>query len=162
MTLSSFGNAPDVRVIKHFHFFCGLGGGAKGFNRGTARVGNMVAKFRCIGGVDVDPAAIRDFSRLAGVPGTVVDMFSAEQYIAFHGKLPPASWREATVDDIRRAAHGERPHIIFLSAPCKGFSGLLSEAMSKTDRYQALNGLTLRGVMLMLAAWADDPPELKE
>ncbi|MFX6702107.1 hypothetical protein ABTH29_19620, partial [Acinetobacter baumannii] len=62
--------------------------------------------------------------------------------------------------DIRRAAGGERPHIVFLSAPCKGFSGLLAEGKSKTDKYQALNRLTLRGVWLMLEAWADDPPEL--
>ena len=49
---------------------------------------------------------------------------------------------------------------MFLSAPCKGFSGLLSESKSKTGKYQALNRLTLRGVWLMLEAWADDPPEL--
>ena len=30
----------------------------------------------------------------------------------------------------------------------------------KTDKYQALNRLTLRGVWLMLEAWSDDPPEL--
>jgi hypothetical protein len=29
--------------IRHFHLFCGLGGGAKDFNRGRARVGNMRA-----------------------------------------------------------------------------------------------------------------------
>jgi hypothetical protein len=28
------------REIRHFHLFCGLGGGAKGFNNGEARVGN--------------------------------------------------------------------------------------------------------------------------
>ena len=27
--------------IRHFHLFCGLGGGAAGFNRGQARVGPM-------------------------------------------------------------------------------------------------------------------------
>lgn len=45
--------------VKHFHLFCGLGGGARGFNRGRARVGNVEAVFRCLGGIDVDPAAIR-------------------------------------------------------------------------------------------------------
>ncbi len=146
--------------IRHFHMFAGLGGGAKGFNRGEARVGQLQARFRCIGGIDVDPAAMRDFERLAGVPGTVLDMFDREQYRAFHGQEPPADWREATPQDIQRVAGGERPHIVFLSAPCKGFSGLLSESKSKTDKYQALNRLTLRGVWLMLEAWADDPPEL--
>ena len=27
--------------VKHFHLFCGLGGGARGFNKGQARVGNL-------------------------------------------------------------------------------------------------------------------------
>ena len=150
----------DVREIRHFHLFCGLGGGARGFNRGEARVGNLVAKFRCIGGIDVDPAAVRDFGTMAGVPGTVLDLFDREQYAAFHGEEPPADWREATPADIQRAAGGERPHIVFLSAPCKGFSGLLSDSRSRSDKYQALNRLTLRGVWLMLEAFADDPPEL--
>jgi site-specific DNA-cytosine methylase len=146
--------------IRHFHLFAGLGGGARGFNQGSARVGDLEARFRCIGGVDVDAAAVRDFERLAHTKGTLLDLFDREQYCAYHGEEPPAWWREATPQDIQRAAGGERPHIVFLSAPCKGFSGLLSEAKSKTDRYQALNRLTLRGVWLMLEAWADDPPEL--
>lgn len=40
----------DVREINHAHIFCGLGSGAKGFNNGQARVGNMVARFQCVGG----------------------------------------------------------------------------------------------------------------
>ncbi|MCO5085128.1 MAG: DNA cytosine methyltransferase [Mesorhizobium sp.] len=146
--------------FRHFHFFCGLGGGKKGFNKGSARVGNLRARFRCIGGIDNDPAAIRDFDRAGPGKGTVLDLFSREQFIAFHGHEPPAGWRLAGVDDVRRAANGERPHIIFLSAPCKGFSGLLPEKSSASAKYQALNGLTVRGVMLMLEAWSDDPPEL--
>lgn len=146
--------------IRHFHLFCGLGGGAKGFNQARPRVGNMVAQFRCLGGIDVDAASIRDFGRLTGVPGTVLDLFDRDQYRDFHGAEPPADWREAGTADIHRAAGGERPHIVFLSAPCKGFSGLLSEGKSKTDKYQALNRLTLRGVWLMLEAWRNDPPEL--
>lgn len=148
------------REIRHFHLFCGLGGGAKGFNNGEARVGNLKARFRCIGGVDVDPAAIRDFERLAGVPGTVLDLFDREQFRDFHGTEPAPGWREVTVDDIIAAAGGERPHILFTSAPCKGFSGLLGEQQSKTAKYQALNRLTLRGIWLALEAWADDPVEL--
>ncbi|MEK8034198.1 DNA cytosine methyltransferase [Ideonella sp. DXS29W] len=146
--------------IRHFHLFAGLGGGARGFNLGHARVGRLQARFRCIGGVDVDPLAMKDFERLAGVKGTVLDLFDREQYRAFHGEDPPRGWREATADDIRKAAGGQRPAVTFISAPCKGFSGLLSETKSKTARYQALNRLTLRGVFLMLEAWSDDPPEL--
>lgn len=149
-----------VMEIRHFHLFCGLGGGARGFNRANPRVGNLRGVYRCLGGIDVGAAEIRDFERLTGTPGTVLDLFDRSQYQAFHGQEPPPGWREATVADIHAAAGNERPHIVFLSAPCKGFSGLLGEMLSQSDKYQALNGLTLRGVWLMLEAWADDPPEL--
>jgi site-specific DNA-cytosine methylase len=146
--------------IRHYHGFAGLAGGAMGFNRGNAKVGAMRARMRCIGGFDVDPAACRDFLKNAGVPCTCIDLFSRDQYIAFHGKQPPAGWREATPQDIQRSAWYERPHIVFLSAPCKGFSGLLSEARSRDGKYQALNQLAERALWLMLEAWKDDPPEL--
>jgi len=151
---------PDHRTITHAHLFCGMGGGARGFNQATARVGTLEADFRCLGGIDVDAAAIRDFSRLAGVPGTCLDLFDREQYTAFHGREPPTDWQEAGPDRVRRAFGGERPHILFLSAPCKGFSGLLSEGKSKLAKYQALNRLTLRGIWLALEAYRDDPVEL--
>lgn len=149
----------EQREVRHGHIFCGIGGGAKGFNRGHARVGNMVAKMRCVGGIDVDAGAIRTFERQARARGTVTDLFSLEQHRAFHGREPPPGWREADEHDVREA-FDERPHILFLSAPCKGFSGLLSEKASGSPRYQALNALTLRAVDLALRAYADDPVEL--
>jgi site-specific DNA-cytosine methylase len=106
------------------------------------------------------PASIRDFTYAAGVPGTVLDIFDELQYRAFHGKAPPAGWSPAGPGDIRKAAGGEFPNVVFLSAPCKGFSGLLPEKSSATAKYQALNGLTERGVWLMLEAFADELPEL--
>lgn len=149
----------DLRDINHGHMFCGLGGGAKGFNAGEARVGSMVGRFVCRGGIDVDPAACRDFERLAGAPAACMDLFSREQYAAFHGRQPPPGWAEVTPAGIR-AFFRDHLHILFLSAPCKGFSGLLAEAKSKSAKYAALNGLTLRGVWLALEAFADDPVEL--
>ncbi|EPQ7092282.1 DNA cytosine methyltransferase [Pseudomonas aeruginosa] len=148
------------RTLYHFHFCCGLGGGAAGFNRARPRVGNVEAEWVCLGGIDVDPAGLRDFERLAGVPGTMLDLFTRDQYIRFHGTEPPAGWREATPEDIRRAAGGRRPDAVFISSPCKGASGLLSEKMSLTPKYQALNELTLRCIWLMGEAWADDPVPL--
>ncbi|MEX5458673.1 DNA cytosine methyltransferase [Pseudomonas aeruginosa] len=148
------------RTLYHFHFCCGLGGGAAGFNRARPRVGNVEARWECLGGIDVDPAGLRDFERLAGVPGTLLDLFTRDQYVRFHGKEPPAGWREATPEDIRRAAQGKRPDAVFISSPCKGASGLLSEKMSLTPKYQALNELTLRCIWLMGEAWADDPVPL--
>jgi site-specific DNA-cytosine methylase len=151
---------PDVSVeIRHAHLFCGLGGFARGMNRARARHGRMVARFRCLGGVDVDAAAIADFERLTGVRGTVLDLFDREGYQAFHGAPPPEGWREATAADLQRAMGWERPHVLCTSPPCKGFSGLLSEERSRSERYQALNRLTIRGLRLALTAWEDDPPE---
>ncbi|AYM76930.1 DNA cytosine methyltransferase [Janthinobacterium agaricidamnosum] len=150
-----------AKEFRHFHFCCGLGGGKQGFNAAQPQVGNMAATLRCIGGIDNDPAAIRDFDRAGpGRPGTVMDLFTRAQYTAFHGKEPPSGWREATAVDIRRAAGNESPNIVFISSPCKGASGLLSETLSKTAKYQALNELTLRCIWLMCEAWADNPVDL--
>lgn len=148
------------REYKPFGFCCGLGGGAKGFKKAASQVGNMVATRKCIGGIDMNPAAARDFEQLVGVKCTVMDLFTRAMYTAFHGKEPPAGWHEATAADIRRAAGNERPNCVFISSPCKGASGLLSEALSRTPKYQALNELTLRCVWLMCEAWKDDPVEL--
>ncbi|MEO8391178.1 DNA cytosine methyltransferase [Polaromonas sp.] len=150
----------DQREIRHGHLFCGIGSGAAGFNDAIPQVGPMVGKFRCIGGIDNDALAIDDFGRLTCTAGTVVDLFDYEQYLAFHGHMPPPGWREAGTMAIHKAFGFERPHIVFLSAPCKGFSGLLSETKSLTDKYQALNRLTLRGIWLTLEAYKDDPIEL--
>ncbi|WP_369050153.1 DNA cytosine methyltransferase [Burkholderia gladioli] len=148
------------RVYNSFGMCSGLGGGAKGFKKAMSRVGAMTATWRCIGGIDNDPAAARDFRTLVGVPCTVMDLFTREQYTAFHGAPPPAGWREATAADVRAAAGHEHPHCVFISSPCKGASGLLSETLSRTPKYQALNELTLRCVWLMCEAWKDDPVEL--
>ncbi|WP_274396325.1 DNA cytosine methyltransferase [Xanthomonas cucurbitae] len=146
--------------ILHGHLFCGLGGGAAGFNAARPDIGTARASFRCIGGIDVDPAAIADFSRIADVPGTVMDLFDRDQYRAFWGCEPQDDWREVTTTDVHRAFGGERPNVVFLSAPCKGFSGLMAESKSRTAKYQALNRLTLRGVMLTLESYKDDPVEV--
>lgn len=147
-------------VINHGHLFCGLAGGAKGFNQARPDIGAARARFVCVGGIDNDPAAIADFTRIAGVRGTVLDLFDRDQYRDFHGCEPPRDWREASTPDIHAAFHGQRPHVLFLSAPCKGFSGLMPESKSRTAKYQALNRLTLRGIMLTLEAYKDDPVEV--
>jgi hypothetical protein len=68
--------AIDYHEIRHFHLFCGLGGGAAGFNRGQARVGSMRARFRCLGGIDSDAQAI------AGVMGqTLLLAWSGETFM---------------------------------------------------------------------------------
>ena len=144
-------NSLDLTTeIRVGHLCCGSGFGARGFRKANARVGSLKATFRNIGGIDIDAAGIRDFEQVAGGKGTVLDLMDLEQYRAFHAAEPPAGWREAMPADIHRAMGGERPHIWFVSAPCKGFSGLLSETASKAIKYQALNQLTLRAVWLAL------------
>ncbi|CEJ15960.1 C-5 cytosine-specific DNA methylase [bacterium YEK0313] len=147
------------REITHFHMCPGAGGGGKGFNRGGARVGRFEGVPVCIGGIDNDAAGLADFERVTGVQGTLRDLFTVAQYTAFHGRPPPPDFKEVTPDDVRRAAGYRRPNVVFMSTPCKGYSGLLAEQASLSPKYQALNALAQRVVWLVLEAWADDPPE---
>ncbi len=146
--------------LKHFAACLGAGGGKKGFAQARFEIPGMRGRFRYIGGIDVDAAALTDADEIiapGGARSTCMDLFDLEQYVAFHGRQPAEGWREATPADVRAAAHGEVPDVVFVSAPCKGFSGLMSESRSKTAKYQALNRLTLRTMWLMLEAWQDDP-----
>jgi site-specific DNA-cytosine methylase len=156
-----------VRLVDHQHYeathfclFAGAGGLSLGLSQGCARVGQASMRMRCLGGVDVWPAAMATYSRLTGSPGTVLDLFDRTDFEAFHGRPPPAGWREATPADIRAAAGGECPDILATSPPCKGFSGLLNAAAAGSEKYAALNRLTVRGLALALEAFADDPPSL--
>lgn len=146
--------------ITHFHLFSGSGGGALGFQAAHARVGQLEAQMRCLGGIDSDPGACRDFERFLGVRASCLDLFDEGQYRAFHGRSPPLGWREATPEDLLQASGGECPDIVFTSPPCKGFSGLLNNASAGAAKYQALNRLTVRGIQLMLEAFAARPPAL--
>lgn len=148
--------------LRDFHCCLGSGGGKKGFAAARFEIPGLQGRYRYIGGVDVDPVAVRDADEIVapgGARSTVLDLFDRPQYTDFHGRPPPADWREATPADIRAAAHGECPNVVFISAPCKGFSGLLSAGRSKTTKYVALNRLALRAVWMMLEAFADDPAE---
>ncbi len=146
--------------VTHFHLFGGSGSGAAGFKDADPTIGAIKGKMVLLGGIDVDARACRDFYTLNGVTQACVDLFSLDQYLAWHGHMPPEGWREATADTVRSAAQWRVPDIVFLSAPCKGFSGLLPAQHAATLKYQALNELTLRGVWLMLEAFGDDLPGL--
>ena len=50
------------------------------------------------GGIDVDARACRDFYTLNGVTQACVDLFSLQQYLAWHGNMPPEGWREASAE----------------------------------------------------------------
>lgn len=112
--------------------FCGLGGMSLGFLR---------AGFKCVGAFDSDPEAVADHKRITGYEAQVADLAT----------MTPADLRAACVS---------RPNVLVTSPPCKGASGCLPEKWAKTEKYQKLNSLTLRGVWLALEAWPEDPPDL--
>lgn len=122
--------------------FCGLGAGALGFLRASAVLFGHEAMFVSAGGIDFDRDACRDFEMLTGSPALCADI----------AKL--------TVAQLVEFAGAEAPDVVFSSPPCQGYSGLMSEAKSKEDKYQALNELVLTWTKLMLAAWPKNPPKL--
>ncbi len=159
----------------HFGMCVGLGGMSLGLSRAHARVGRFEARFRCLGGIDSDPAACRDFEKLTGARATCRDLFDLEDFRAYHGPCktarrrckacggtgePPPGWREMTPDDVRAAAGGECPDVFAWSPPCKGNSGLLNRKSAKSERYQALNRLVLRCLILAMEAFRGAPPAL--
>lgn len=146
--------------FKTLHLFAGSAGGELGFKYAVEELKGEAGKFRNLCGIDVDPEACEDYERLTGSRAVLMDLFSREQYIDFHGHEPPADWQEATPYDIWRATNGEAPDVVFTSPPCKGFSGLLPEKSAQTKKYQALNRLTVRGIKLCLDAFEDDLPSL--
>jgi site-specific DNA-cytosine methylase len=115
-------------------------------------------RFRTLAGIDSNPEACEDFRRITKAPAACLDLFSREDYIAFHGKEPDESWREVEPSEIRAACGGECPDVVFLSPPCKGFSGLLPKKSAKSEKYQALNRLTVRGLWYTLEAFRDNLP----
>ena len=145
--------------FKALHLFCGIGGGALGFQQAREEWKGTVGRVETLVGIDSDPEACSDFQAITGAPAAQMDLFSREQYRDFHGEDPPAGWEEVTPFDIWRATGGETPDIIFTSPPCKGFSGLFPQKSASSRKYQALNQLTVRGIRLCLEAF-DDPPAL--
>jgi site-specific DNA-cytosine methylase len=142
------------------HLFSGIGGAALGLQQAVEEYKGMVGRFRTLAGIDVDPEACQDFRTLTGAPAVEMDLFSRADYIAFHGHEPPADWCEATADNLLEATGGEYPDVVFLSPPCKGFSGLLPSERAVSEKYQALNRLVVRGLALTMEAFGDNPPSI--
>jgi len=148
------------KVYKALYLFCGIGGGALGFQQAEEEYKGIKGQFETICGIDAVPETCQDFEYITGSRAECMDLFSREQYVSFHGKQPPEDWIEVTTEDIKKACKGQYPDVVFTSPPCKGFSGLLPEASAKSEKYQALNKLTIRGIKLTCEAFKDNPPSL--
>ncbi|OYV97826.1 MAG: DNA cytosine methyltransferase [Deltaproteobacteria bacterium 37-65-8] len=140
------------------HLFSGIGGAALGFQVAKEEYRGLLGSFRTLAGIDVDPESCKDFRNLTGAPASQMDLFTRGDYISFHGCEPPETWREATPQDLMDATGREFPDVVFLSPPCKGFSGLLPAKSAKSEKYQALNRLVIRGLELTVEAFAEDLP----
>lgn len=114
------------------HLFCGIGGGALGF---------QAAGFHTLAAVDIDPDVCADFQRLTGAPAHARNIESME----------PA--------DLNALTGGTCPDVVFTSPPCTGFSACLPKHMAIKPKYQDLNALTVRGIFLSVMAW-DEVPKL--
>lgn len=141
------------------HLFCGIGGGALGFQQSRGEYRGIKARFHTIAGIDCDPEACEDFENLTGARTIQMDLFNKADYVAYHGKQPPPGWKEVTPLDLRQSVR-ETPDMIFMSPPCKGFSSLLPQKTAKSEKYEALNRLVTRGMFLALEAWKDNLPGL--
>ena len=153
-------NDDQQHVYSVLHLFSGLGGAALGFQAAEVEHRGVRGQFHTLAGIDCDPEACQDFEALTQARAVQLDLFGREDYAAYHGHEPPAEWREATAQDLREATGGLAPDVVFLSAPCKGFSGLLPAAKAGSAKYQALNHLVPRGLRLTLEAFADDLPAI--
>lgn len=146
------------RRFKVLHLFAGIGGGALGFQQAQDEYKSIHGSFRTLAGIDVDPKACEDFGNLTGAKAVCMDLFERRDYIAFHGYEPWPTWKEVGPADIKAATGGEYPDVVFLSPPCKGFSGLLPQKSAETEKYKALNRLVVRGIFLTLEAFRDNLP----
>lgn len=142
------------------HVCGGSGGAGMGFKEARAEFKGAVGQFRTLCSIDVDREANEDFRHLVGAPAFDMDLFTREDYTAFHGHEPPSGWKEAEPDDILAATGGEHPDAVFFSPPCKGLSGLLPAKAAASPKYQALNRLVPRSLRLVLDAFFDDPPAI--
>ncbi len=130
------------RVYTDLHICCGIGGTALGTAKARAIVGGAAARFQAIGGIDVDPQACRDYTRLTGAPALCVDLH----------ELQPA--------ELRAFTGPRRPDFVASSTPCVGLSRLLSAKRAAEPHYQRLNELFTRSLFLCMETWDEPPPLL--
>lgn len=136
------GRASGERVFTALFLFCGIGAGALGFLDAQVTLKGVTGRFRSVGGIDLDAVACRSFERLTKSPALCADLATM------------------TPEALRAFAGDQAPDVVFMSPPCKGFSGLMSPKKAATKKYQDMNRLAVAGVELILDAWGDDGPGL--
>lgn len=154
--MASIADIP-TKTFNVLHLFSGIGGGGLGFKNSNFSWKGVTGKFRNILAIDADFGACMGYKKIVGSRVECIDLFSREQYRRFHGNEPPADWKEMTPQDLRNLCGDDLPDGVFTSPPCKGLSGLLPSETANSDKYQALNELTIRGIWLVLEAFKDRP-----
>jgi site-specific DNA-cytosine methylase len=133
--------------------FGGVGGYTAGIKKSLVEAYGGVHTFEVLCSIDFDPVACKNHDLITGEQSAVcMDLFDRNQYRKWFGCEPPAEWKEVTPWDMWVAFGYQVPDYIFLSPPCKGFSGLLPSKSAASEKYQALNLLTIRGLQLCLDA----------
>ncbi|WP_258959133.1 DNA cytosine methyltransferase [Paenibacillus tyrfis] len=133
--------------------FGGIGGESAGLIRSQVEYGGKVYRFKLLCSIDSDPVACKNHDLITGEKTAVVmDLFRRWQYVAWHGHEPPEDWREVTPWDMWVAFGYQVPFFLFTSPPCKGLSGLLPNEKAASNKYQALNYLTVSGLELAFQA----------
>ncbi len=133
--------------------FGGIGGFSAGLMTSKVEAYGKVHDFKILCSIDFDPIACKNHDLITGEQTSVcMDLFDRDQYRIWNDCEPPDDWQEVTPWDVWVAFGEQVPDYIFLSPPCKGFSGLLPSKSAESNKYQALNLLTLRGLTLCLEA----------
>ncbi len=130
---------PNVREYTFLSMFCGVGGITLGAQQAASRLFGHDARFRSVGGVDIDPAACRDFEYLTKSPALCTNI------------------AEMTPADLRAFAGDMPPDVCADSSPCVGYSGLTNRAVAESPEYVAMNELYLTGLELVMSTWDIGP-----
>ena len=83
------GAALERRERWHFHLFWGPGGGARGFGCGSARIGNVVAIFRCCHTVAADGAARQAVGKLVAFLPVIDSWLNTTRQMKWNQMLAP-------------------------------------------------------------------------
>lgn len=130
-----------VREKTALFLFCGMGLGARGFLDAHVKILGAAARFRSLGGVDNNPVACENFWRITGSPALCADIATL------------------TPDELRAFAGDDPPDAVFLSAPCKPFSGLMKKKALRLRKYRLMVLLAWQAMRLLMATWRT-PPKL--